>query len=259
MQDFPDIDILYPLGKDWGQGHFMRMKILAAAAAKKYPQAKVRLCLYKQRFSLLQDFQNNRVSVGENNHPPRILFCDVRELKIEEEITRCYAPVVFLDYAGKQKQEKFFYVNTLPHPTMNIQEYKTALRYFITDIPLYAARTKSGKISLQRKINIKTKYNYNTIYQIPLKTNTKRLRRKEFIGLLQNKKQLVAYFGQSALEGLLLQKDVTLYSISQYHATLSKSFARRWNASGMNLLYLDNRGSERLLNLVEKIWQSQKS
>lgn len=251
-ENFEQIDIVFVQGKNEGNGHFLRMNLLANSIKKKHPKAQV----------ALHNFENKKKLNGAE-----ILVCDIRDYTLTEEVLNLYKLVIFLDNRNKNRNsnKNYVYADTLPHYNMTIHEYKNSLRYFLADEYFFSgvlSRKKSGKIFVEKNFSSVVKYRRQgnnrrlgkqNMLQLPLSFvgYTLRLPKKKFLQKLETKQNFVGYFGQSMLEALLLQKNVFLYPVSKYHAKLSHSFARRWNASKMNLLYLDNKGIERLLVFIE--------
>lgn len=241
MSAFSHLDILFLEGEQWGNGHKIRMQLFSQKVKKISPIVNIRFYSYEQCHKLSGS---------------QVLLCDIRDFLPEKKVLDKYQMVVFLDYRGSPKAKQYFYVDTLPHFDMTIFEYKNALRFFLTDVPL-EKKKRFTTIAFQRQKNILNKQNISQkqFLQLPLHWQKKRLPRQKFLQELKRKEKFVGYFGQSLLEALLLKKEVEVFAISHYHANLSKSFMQRWNASSMNALYLDGQGSKRLFALLQKYWQ----
>lgn len=253
----PDLD---------GSGHFERCKILY-----------VLLQTYDFDVEITKNFSH------EDNSDLYII--DNRDIVVHEYIKR--KKILLLDNFGEDsKNFPTFY--SIPNPKLDFDKIKenvlipSSILFFentrisSNSILIYAGNLGSKESEALDAFFIKSYSNYEIIRIGGTKpiNNIKyhpRLSRLSFYSELARSSIFVSYFGQGVLEASVLRKNIFLYSISDYHNTLSKHFSLLYPSKNIgyidslekpqfnpmpNQIELKKNGYQNLIHLIQTILKS---
>jgi spore coat polysaccharide biosynthesis protein SpsF len=262
----PKITIIYADPDIDGSGHFERCKILYVLL---------------QSYDL--DVEITKILPQKDNSDLYII--DNRDCVIHEYLKR--KKILLLDNFGEDsKNFPTFY--SIPNPKLDFDKIKenilisSSIHFFdTTDISLnsiliYAGNLGSKESEILDAFFLKSYGNYEIIRIGGAKPNSNikyhtRLSRLSFYSELKRSSIFVSYFGQGVLEAAFLKKNIILYSISDYHNTLSKHFSLLYPSKNIgyidsleipqvnpisNQIELEKNGYQNLIHLIQTILKS---
>jgi len=262
----PKITIIYADPDREGSGHFERCKILS-----------VLLQSYDFDVEITKNFSHD-----DNSD---LYIIDNRDCVIHKYLKR--KKILLLDNFGEDsKNFPTFY--SIPNPKLDFDKIKenvlipSSLLFFdkthisSNSILIYAGNLGSKESETLDTFFLKSYSNYEIIRIGGTKpiSNIKyypRLSRLSFYSELARASIFVSYFGQGVLEAAVLRKNIFLYSISDYHNTLSKHFSLFYPSKNIgyidsleipqlnpisNQIELKKNGYQNLIHLIQTILKS---
>ena len=214
-----------------------------------------------------------------------LYIIDNRDCAVHEYLKR--KKILLLDNFGEDsKNFPTFY--SIPNPKLEFDKIKenilisSSIHFFdTTDISLnsiliYAGNLGSKESEILDAFFLKSYGNYEIIRIGGAKPNSNikyhtRLSRLSFYSELKRSSIFVSYFGQGVLEAAFLKKNIILYSISDYHNTLSKHFSLHYPSKNIgyidslkipklnpisNQIELKKNGYQNLIHLIQTILKS---
>jgi spore coat polysaccharide biosynthesis protein SpsF len=241
------ITIFYGNTKEFGSGHYERSKILYIL---------LQLNGYEVIFSDKKPYSNNS----------NLYIIDSRDINIPEEIKQ--NKILLIDNFGNDCNDySNFY--SLPNPQYStdfikdnilfssiIDTFKDEINKYENKILIYA-----GILNEEYSDNLDNfciqnfpKYDIIRIGGSPSKLNIqwiKRLSKKSFLKELSSSNAFISYFGQGVMEALYLQKKIYIYSISDYHESLSNHLLK--TSPVINLGNIQNLNIKEEININKKV------
>ncbi len=206
-------------GNGFGTGHFRRMQYVQKELEKKM---------------VSMDICTNLRETSKRILDYSIILLDKRDDSFPDFILKQYPDIkkIVLDNKGMGREQADVIWDTLPHPEMNIHQFKNSLRKMI--LPEHITK-KSSKANLS-----KIHYSHSILFN---KSSTKKK-------ALHLKVKEEVYFGQKLFEAIYMGKEIQLYNIGTYHRYLSTYFMNIWKNLKHPNLYLDGNGRNRLAEYI---------
>ncbi len=210
-------------------GHIRRMQYL-------------QMTLYKHNINMLICSNQQNVTRGD------IYILDRRDTSFGEDIMQQDNTLrIAVDNQGIGRQQAHILWDTLPHPSMNIHEFKQSLRHMLLPDLLTRQSSRANLSCIEHVISYRHMVTSSCSNDSNL-TSIRQLSSPQYNQSNNDTAQYYyTYFGQTLFERLYQGKNIYLTDISKYHRQLSTYFLCRWKNLCHHTLYLDGRGNERLI------------